>query len=443
MEPEPLGHSSNPHHAWLPAALPAFARSFRVADEGLARTLALAGARIVESGAEVEIGPLHWLRGESPSAIVPFRQPLPRHARRRVRVLQRLVRSSTSRLRAGHARRRLGRLGYARTSILTWEMNNEVRAARGGLRRPVLNAIAVGHRGEPPPTIVQHVLAEAGMPAGTAGPPLAREGSVTVLAAGGVFRVSVGPSRTLAGQAAALEALRSAPAAVAERVPMIEGRGRLGLAEWSRERRLEGAAPSPPLPETLLQECVDFLGDLFGVERGSAGVGSTAAAAAVVASVSPARSDSILALGRELETRLAALPRGFGHGDFHHGNLLARGGRLVGVIDWDAAAPGRLPLLDLLHLKAGLHQAQARVHLGPAVVEVLLPWARAGGDVHLSRLRERSGVPDDRRVLEDLVAAYWLDFVARDLEKSTDRRTRAPWLAQNVDLVADAIAPAP
>ena len=50
------------------------------------------------------------------------------------------------------------------------------------------------------------------------------------------------------------------------------------------------------------------------------------------------------------------------------------------MVDWDAAGPGRLPLIDLLHLRHMNEHRPADLDWGPTLVEHLLPWARAGGD---------------------------------------------------------------
>jgi hypothetical protein len=46
------------------------------------------------------------------------------------------------------------------------------------------------------------------------------------------------------------------------------------------------------------------------------------------------------------------LPRTAVHGDFTLGNLLFTGDRLTGVVDWERATPGGLPVLDVLKLAA-------------------------------------------------------------------------------------------
>ena len=105
---------------------------------------------------------------------------------------------------------------------------------------------------------------------------------------------------------------------------------------------------------------------------------SLAGAGEVVARVcGAADAAAVRETAARLDAELAGLPRGFGHGDFFAGNLLVDGGRLAGVVDWDGAGPGRLPLLDLLHLLVTSRWRGADLAWGPAIIGDLLPWVRA------------------------------------------------------------------
>ena len=180
-----------------------------------------------------------------------------------------------------------------------------------------------------------------------------------MVAADTVLRVAVGTSREeIDRQVAAMKTLHAAdvPASVADRVPGLLAHGSSGLADWSLERRLPGATPSRDLSDGLVKECVDFLVDLRSVRGPVAEPDETscAALADVLAELcAPDQVPALRELGSALDSVLADLPRGFDHADFARGNLLAEGDRLVGVIDWDGAGPGRLPLLSLLHLRLG------------------------------------------------------------------------------------------
>ena len=153
-----------------------------------------------------------------------------------------------------------------------------------------------------------------------------------------------------------------------------------------------------------------------------------------------AHRDVVLELGRNLDRELAHLPRGFSHGDFWTHNLLVEGNRLQGVIDWDSAMPGRLPLVDLLHLLLSAHREGTREYLGPALVRHQLPWAETGGDEVVRSYCERLGIEVDATLLSRLVLAYWLSRVALELRSAPDRARRPVWMRNNVELVLDALA---
>ena len=237
-----------------------------------------------------------------------------------------------------------------------------------------------------------------------------------------------------------LAALRAAgpPPAVEEQIAWPEAEGELPLARWVLEPRLAGAPADDP-GDAFLADCVDFLADLFAVPVPAA-VGDTpglAGAARLVASACPAElAPRVVALGERVDSQLAGLPRGVGHGDFWRDNLLADGGRLRGVVDWSGAGAGRLPLLDLYHLLVDRAPGQ----LGDAITGWLLPEAERGGGPLVRAYCERLGLEPDPPLLRALAAAYWLDHIAHHLRSYADRAERPAWLARNVHAPAVPLA---
>ena len=112
------------------------------------------------------------------------------------------------------------------------------------------------------------------------------------------------------------------------------------------------------------------------------------------------------------------------------------GGRLTGVIDWDSAGPGRLPLLDVLQIVMTARFRPAAREWGPAVVGELVPWARRSGDALARDYCARVGLEPDPRVLERLAAAYWLDRAASQLATHAEHWEDREWIAANVEFVA-------
>jgi aminoglycoside phosphotransferase (APT) family kinase protein len=217
--------------------------------------------------------------------------------------------------------------------------------------------------------------------------------------------------------------------------------GRLGLGDWSAEERLPGSTAGHELAPELLSDCIDFLVALHGVERGEPGAPLAESAKVLAASCATSEHrDAVLELGHTLDAELSGLPRGWGHGDFWTRNLLVTGNRLRAVIDWDSSSPGRLPLLDLLHLRLSAHREKTREYLGAALVRHQLPWAEAGGDEVVDEYCRRVGIEVDGRLLKSIVFAYWLDRVAFELGMSPDRAERPVWMRNNVEVVLDSLA---
>ena len=432
-------------HGWLPLVVPAEARRFRVDDPELAAALVDAGAELVDSEPEVEIAAAgEDVRGDAPLAIVTVVGPESRAGPRAVRAARRASHSLLARIRARRARRALTRKGYADTRVLHWDLPGRVRLpglTEEGPRLPRY-ALVVGRQGDPRSSTIDAVLAEAGLRPAWAS---TRAGLVVVAVDGSLLRVAIGPTRAeIDNGRAALEALRGAspPPEVADRIPWPLERGRAGLADWSLERRLEGAQPDLAVPERLFADCVEFLCGLGRLRADPSPEHEPTVAAATVAEVArPESVERIRELAERLEQDLADVPRGFAHGDFFAGNLLmGPDGRLSGVVDWDAAGPGRLPLLDLFHLKLTRAGPFADDGWADAVDARLLPLARTGGDEDIRRYCDALELDADPVFLEALVYAYWLDYAAYQLRAHPVRRVQSSWLERNVERVARSAA---
>jgi hypothetical protein len=436
-------------HGWLAAVLPAEARRFRVSDSRLGALLVDAGGELVERDPEVEIAPASQVEGDASLAVVSFGAPPHDSTLLAVRVARRLANAARVRVKALGARRVVRRRGYRQVDVVLWDVRQRFRlpGAGAGRRRSAeylpQRALVIGRRSPMGRSLLDASLEAAGRAVGAplqGETPTVRAGLVATMTNGGLLRVAVGPARRqVEEQLKALEALRAGGAglAVSDRVPWPLADGRSGLADWSLERRLPGARPER-LGDELLGQCVEFLAVLHAA-GGTELVRSLSACAEEVAAFRPPpEAEALRELGARLDSALGEVPLGFGHGDFFLGNLLVEGERLTGVIDWDAGGPGRLPLLDLIHL---LHLAQyplADEDWGPALVRHLLPWARSGGDDVTRDYCTRIGLSLDLRRLEAFALAYWLDRLAYQLRTHRQRRTEPRWLARNVDVVLHA-----
>jgi Phosphotransferase enzyme family len=437
-------------HGWLPAVVPAGARRFRVADPGLGETLAGAGAELVDHEPDVEIGrnAAHF-HGDASFAIHRVIGPASKPGSRAVRIGRRVGHSLVARSRARRARRALRAVGYEDAGVVFWDLGGRVAldgivAGSGSLSERLSRyALVLGRRGETEPTAVAAALQAAGRP--QARWASVQSGLVVVGADDVLLRVAIGRSvMQIDNAASALERLRGheLPDVLAERVPWPLARGREGLADWSLEPLLPGTRAPRDVPGPLLDDCLDFLVALGRVRSDDRGRSFTELAETVARVLTPGGAAAAHEVAGALERSLAGVERCFAHGDFFSGNLLAEGGRLSGVVDWDSAAPGRLPLLDLLHLLLTRAGALADDEWGNAVLERLLPLARAGGDDAIRRYCAEVGVPAEPRTLEAFVWAYWLDYAAYQLRTHLLRQSQPRWIEQNVERMARSAAEA-
>jgi aminoglycoside phosphotransferase (APT) family kinase protein len=423
----------------------------RAADDDLATLLEAAGAELVDEGGEVEIGPAEGLAGRAPLAIATLDRAVVPRGGLVGRLGRRVLATMGLRLDALAARRTLRRRGYGDVAFLPWDVGSTLRlGGHRGWRRPAAERLAqrgvvIGVRGQRGPTLFDAALAAASEAVGrrlSAAAPSVRHGVLVASAGEAVIRVAVGPDAgQIENQFAALEKLSAAnpPSAVGERVPWPLARGRVGLAVWTLERRLPGTRPQPALPGTVLDQCVDFLVALHAV-GGDAEPASLTGAAEVIASVAR-EPEAVREVAAATDDALSAVPRGFAHGDFFRGNLLLTDGRLLGVVDWDAAGPGRLPLTDLLHLRHHTDNRPEDEDWGLLLVERLLPWARRGDDRHVRAYLDGAGLDRDPVLVEALVTAYWLEHASYQLRSHPHRRDQPRWLARNVDGVLGKLRP--
>jgi len=448
--PRPVVPSSL--HGWLAAVLPADTRSVRVSQPELASTLRDAGAEVSGDSAALEISGPADFGGDAEHAILFLDAGQPEGGARALRIGRRLTGAAQIRLEARRWRRRLSSAGYRSTYVVPWDVEHFIYlpGVHGSLRRRRMaehfpqRALVVGSRSQTAPTtVLQAVATDAAAHIGrplTYGWPLARAGMLVALTPECALRVAVGPGRLkLELQRAALDKLRHAdpPRLVTMRIPWALGSGRTGLADWSADRRLPGRI-SIELSEAETEDALEFLVALFTAGGGELDPALMRNRAAVIAGACAEEDlqQTALRVGARLDEVLASVPRGFAHGDFWAHNLLVQRGHLAGVVDWDGAGPGRLPLLDLFHMRLSAQRERTRQYLGAALLDQLLPALRAG-DPLVTSYCERIGMTAGEALLEHLAIAYWLDRVAFELRMFGDRAGRPLWMQENVHRVLE------
>jgi hypothetical protein len=334
-------------------------------------------------------------------------------------------------------------------TVIPWDYDQPVQLpGGGGYRRGVLEllperVVVVAHRRAPAETLLERVTGTAAALIGAPVRyrwPLSRAGVLVTVADSCVVRIAVGPAgNRLMAQGQILAALAGGPREVAGRIPQPMITGTEGLGAWSVEPRIPGATLTGAMPESVLSECLDFLVALHGIgSRTPARSIADDARRCAERCVSERQHADLIALGEELELLLADVPRGFGHGDFWMGNLLSDGERLCGVIDWDGGGPGRLPLVDLVHLQVSGVREGTHLTLGHAILETQLQAARNGGDPLMRTYCERIGLHPNPEILEGLVLAFWIERNALELDLRPDIITDT-WIDDNINHVLNTL----
>jgi Phosphotransferase enzyme family len=438
--------TADPRYAWLSFALPADARSFRTEDSELTALLVEAGAEPKTSGPDVEIAQPGGLRGDARAAAVPIYRSRVRAGGSVGRALGRVAGGVALALGLRRAVRAARRLGYGVTRTITWERSVPVRApgipkavsSRPAHRFP-LNGVVVAQREGTSRTIFDEVLRAANEATGDRSSPsrvvFGSSGVVVADLGAAVLRVAVGASgaRIAAQREVVGRLLGGKPSnELSAKVPRILAGGCEGLATWALEAHLVGAH-SARLDGPLAEEAVRFLVELSRLPAdGSPGARLSAAAGTVAAGCSERIAEQVLEIAADASLRLAATPPCFVHGDFWHGNLLGEAGRLTGVIDWSAGGPDGLPMLDALHLQLSSLREETSEPFGVAVTRRLLA-IELDEYALLRAYKEHLGLVLEADEERALVAAYWLDALARDLrDPDAPRHDPAAWQDDNV-----------
>lgn len=439
---ESNGGLPGPGSEWIPAAFASVAESEGAitGHEPDAEELA---ARLA-SGARVAL----LVSGRPPVALE--RGPVVVRVLRRARIV-----AASARLRrklAGAERRLRGRDRSCRR-LLIGDRNDgyEVGIGAAGIRWPVQAVLVLSSRDTP--TLLDRLLETAGEAVGEqlevahcrvlAGGTLMAELAERSGAGGGRWFLRFHDDAPASAAAAELLLASGPPPEVRDRLVSPVAAGTDGGLGWSVEEKVAGIHPGA-LDPGLWRESAAFLTALARVPATDAADAPGSSLAPDVTVLAPHLGERERArLGRiatEAGRFLEPVPRRWGHGDFHPGNLIVRDGRLVKVLDWDAASPQALPGLDLLHLIATTDPVMRRLPHGGRCSGPLSALALGTGGRELRAWLEAEGVRTDRETLRALVVAYWLGRVARDLRTFPDRAGRGEWLELNVRRPVNALA---
>ncbi|MBI5564481.1 MAG: phosphotransferase [Chloroflexi bacterium] len=122
------------------------------------------------------------------------------------------------------------------------------------------------------------------------------------------------------------------------------------------------------------------------------------------------------------------------HGDYMPGNILATadGARLTGIVDWDLAAAGELPQLDLMHFLLSMRMLVENREMGDVVRELLTreKWTTQELDI---LIEAQAALPGEVVETRTLILLSWLRHIARNLTKSDRYAGNWLWLTKNVE----------
>jgi aminoglycoside phosphotransferase (APT) family kinase protein len=237
-------------------------------------------------------------------------------------------------------------------------------------------------------------------------------------------------------------------------VPTVLAEGRVGCRPYLVEQMLPGLPASGPVyeevSEALLASAASAIAELHR---------RTAAPTAVDGAMierwvdAPARaiggagangtgSAPIDRVTAELREALAGrtLPLSWVHGDFVLGNILASsdGEAVLGIVDWELAAPEDVPSIDLVSLLVSARVQRERKAVGQVVRDFV------GGDRWTTFERALLDSADldilDRELdSRTVVLLWWLRHVSGNLGKSIRYGRRGFWARWNIHAVLDAV----
>jgi hypothetical protein len=404
----------------LAAVLPAEADSFEALSEHACAELEAAGARLSgESESRAQLGPWRSLAGRSLASIafVPDR-PISIAAARWRRSLD-IVRTL---IEVPRARRHLARLGYRHLAVLRWHVGRPIDDAQGrrfSLRHIATRAYVTGSASGSYATVLDRSLELASRAIDTELrlEKIVPADSLVAICDQAVLRISLQPATRLRHAYTGLMALERRSPELRRLTPRALAEGESGPYHWSLEERASGTSARAPLSPALTEQAFEVLSLLAEAgEQTQAPTGLVEEAGLLGAVMDREVGLRLEEAARSLEDALAPLPRVAGHGDFWAGNLLVENGELRSVVDWDGWNASELPLIDFLHLHLLYKRSLRWREWGPALVAVLLLFARAGGDKRAHSYCHRLGIEPDPKLLEKLVWAYWIRRAARQLE---------------------------
>jgi Phosphotransferase enzyme family len=234
---------------------------------------------------------------------------------------------------------------------------------------------------------------------------------------------SIGGRKDPGRNADALTTLEHARVAL---VPRLYGRGEIAGASWTSESVLEGTI-TRHLTRAIVADVVSLC---LQLPRGDHAT-SLRDRMVRLRDRYPRWGPVAIQLAEQATPTAPAVVQ---HGDLWSGNLLASGGRLSGVVDWDTWHPAGLPGVDLLHL----FSMQQRERTGKDIGGLWLSgvWRSPEFLAATSDYWRAIGI----RPGPDLLEAIGLDWWAGQVFKRQTFAEDPSWVERNIDAVLDAVS---
>jgi Phosphotransferase enzyme family len=225
--------------------------------------------------------------------------------------------------------------------------------------------------------------------------------------------------------------------------------GRTYAVEQALPGRPTCSGGRPPVPGDILLPAVMLISDLHARSAASVVVDSTLLDRWTRSTLDRLRQLNLRVSGPVREAALSQMSHdihgaflghsisvSWTHGDYWCGNLLVAGNdsAITGIIDWDGADPGGLPVVDLMHLLLTTRSLSRGVDIG-VVVRALLAdeeWSAADRQVLAAGQWAQPTVDPAGRAI---VLLAWLTHIGAVLDKYPGHVRQRPWLSRNVESV--------
>lgn len=208
--------------------------------------------------------------------------------------------------------------------------------------------------------------------------------------------------------------------------PRLFAHGEVDDVHWVTEELLPGARPRK-VPWRAACEVSVRLAQLPAADGPAL---ATLEDLAQLIQLVPDHRETLEGMASRVRAAEGSLPTIARHGDLWRGNLLCRGRRLAGVVDWDAWHPRAVAGADLLQLVAAERRRIERRSLGEEWRTA--PW-RSAVFRRLSAPYWRAlGVEPGPADLEAVGIAWWAAEAAGTLRRLPHRALDDAWLERNV-----------